>query len=186
MALPVCPTDCSSTLPEVCGDICNPSIKYGGFKSIYFTNVGYPLTDAEDPAEWAARISQDSTAPDAIRRLFVRGDLPAPTKNEFEISGCRTYYGKSEFAANITIDDLCDENYEAVRTIDACKSSFLFWIETCDGCLYGGDCVNEGIVGTLNLSLIIPESNKELKEITGTLEWDGVTLPDVIDSPIQD
>ena len=57
----VCTDACSDNLPAVEFSICAPEINQGEIDAIFVTNVGNPLIDETDAAEWATRMAATRT-----------------------------------------------------------------------------------------------------------------------------
>lgn len=184
MAIPVCPTDCSSQIPEVVFSECAPETNAGQIYNIYVTNIGQSFADlAQDwtvAADWTGRLDNASTNVDAIRKFHVIGEKPVPEKVEKEISHGRIVSGKKKHTINIEIDETNATNYEMMRTLE-CGGSFLVWYETSGGLLYGGD---DGIVATIQLDEMIPKSEQDLILIMGTVKWTSKFHPERIQNPV--
>lgn len=174
MPLPTCPEDCSATLPEVLFSDCAPELNGGNITYLYITNVGNPLTDWLNLAEWAARIDNDSVDSAAIRQLRVIGSKPAPDKPETIISGDRINYGLASHTLEVRSDETNAINQEALRSLE-CGGQFLVWYETIGGLRWGG---NEGILATVKLDEVIPESSSEFITFTGQVKWKAKFTPE--------
>lgn len=81
-----CPTSCSVALPETEFNLCSPETNFGEIEEIAVTNIGNPLTDENDLAEWSTRWALLNTDPTKITRLFVVGSKPAPEGSSIVIS----------------------------------------------------------------------------------------------------
>jgi hypothetical protein len=187
MAIPVCPTDCTSQIPEVNFSDCSPETNAAQIVNIYVTNVGYPFdpaaatpTDWTVAADWIARIDNTNVNPDAIRKFHVIGSKPVAEKQEKEISHNRTVTGPKKHSIAFRIDETNNVNYEMLRSLE-CGGSFLIWYETSGGKMYGG---NEGIKASLMLDQNIPESLQEIELFEGMAKWTSKFHPERIDSPI--
>lgn len=177
MPIPTCPEDCVAALPEVLFSDCSPELNYGNITYLYVTNVGNPLTNWTDLAEWAARIDNDSTDSAAIRQYRVIGSKPAPDKPETTISGDRTNYGLATHTLEVRIDETNATNQEALRQME-CGGQYLIWYETIGGLRWGG---NDGIPATIKLDEIIPESSSEAITFAGQVKWKSRFTPERIE-----
>ena len=175
-----CSTDCEDQLPAVLFDICAPEVHFGQISKVYMTNIGNPLLDETDAAEWATRMALLVTDPTRIIELSVIGDKPAAEANILEISRGRKVAGLKNHTINVRIDETNQINYEMMRKFE-CGKGILFWYETYEGILYGG---NVGIEGSLLMNHIIPESAQDLETFSGTLTWKSKFHPCRTVSPI--
>lgn len=176
----ICPTDCSSILPVVEFSECAPQLLQAQVTKIYLANDGNPLTNWEDPAEWATRIDNNSVDPTAIRELTVIGAMAAPSKTEKKISGGRRVYSPEEFTITGRIDDNSDTNYDFARAT-SCNRQYRMWYATLGGKLYGG---NEGILVNFSAWEEIPEDDLEYAIIAFELKWTLRGKPLRITNPI--
>ena len=176
----VCSTTCADELPEVLFDICNPEVHFGQIAKVYMTNIGNPLTDENDAAEWATRFALLVVNPARIIELSVIGDKPAAESNVIDISRGRKVSGLKNHTINVRIDETNATNYEMMRKYE-CGRGILFWYETFEGLLYGG---NVGLEGSFLMNHIIPESAQELETFSGSLTWKAKFHPCRTVSPI--
>lgn len=176
----VCATDCSTELPVVEFSECAPVLLVGQIRDIYLANDGYELTDWTDPAEWASRISNDSTNANAIRQLTFIGSIADPTVTEKKISHGRTVYSQQEFTISGRIDDNSDLNYDFMRA-SGCNRQYRMWYSTMGDKLYGG---NEGILVNLRVWEVIPEDDNEYATLSVQLKWKAAFAPLRITNPI--
>lgn len=186
MSLPTCPTDCSSNLPSVSFDSCNPEINNGEIAYVYFTNNedGNGLADASSAAEWDSRLSQATAGANQIRPLRVIGEFPPVADNEKEISGGRVIDGVKDFLTQGDIDETNQTNHDAVRSIECNTGSYRIWFETRDGLLYGG---NDGIRDVkLKLKLNIPKAYGDIIMFPWTAKWKNRFTPERQASVITD
>lgn len=174
-----CPTDCTFAVPVWSFSECNPAVLEGQITDIFVANIGNPLNDWTNVAEWAARVSNTDPSASAIRHLTVIGDQPAPEVQQKVISHKRTITITKKRTINIKIDDNTDINYNAMRTLE-CGGSFLIWYLTNAGKLYGG---NSGIKASIDLSEVIPEATEENTLLQGTIKWDAKISPPRINAP---
>lgn len=180
MPIPTCSEGCDNTLPIVSFDDCSPELNSGNLAYLYVTNIGNPLTDWTDLAEWTARLSNSSTDSAAIRKFSIIGSKPAPEKSETTISLDRTYYGKAVHTIDFRIDETNALNHEALRQFE-CGGDFLIWYETIGGLRWGGD---EGIEASIKLDEIIPESSAEFITFTGQAKWKSKFTPERIETAL--
>lgn len=190
MAEITCPTDCSTDLPVVSFDDCNPEARLSEITKIYIARTdAVAFTDVEDPTEWAKRLSMTATPPagepatpvkDLIRPLTVIGDRPAPTPVSVDISNGRTKQLRKDFVINFTIDEITPENLEFQRNSE-CTMKVKFWYEIAGGLLFGG---NEGIEATLNSDLVLDRGTEAIVAINGTLTWKGKFTEEAVESPL--
>lgn len=178
--VPTCPTSCAASLPPVEFDECNPETNGAQVAKVYMTNIGFPLTNWNDPLEWQGRL--DNTAPnnDSIITLHVVGSKPVPTSNEKDISLGRKVTGAKTHVLTVKVDETNITNHEFLRQ-NECGGNYLIWYETLDGKLYGG---TEGIEAALLLDMNIAESSDELTIFEGKFEWKAKFTEERTDSPI--
>lgn len=175
-----CADDCESPLPVVEFNICAPVTNFGQIAKMYITNDGYPLTDENDLAEWILRANLPENDPARILELSVIGDKPLPTANEIELSRGRTANGAKDHIINFRIDETNSANYEAMRQFE-CGLTVRVWYETFGGLLYGG---LTGVLASIMLGDVIPESTAELITYQGTLKWKSKFSPCRTESPM--
>lgn len=181
MALPVCPTDCSTSLPVVSFDTCNPAIQDAQIDRIYLTNVGNPLVDWTSAVEWGGRLDDTGTATgDEIRTLNVIGDKPKPAANIKDISLKRKVIGQKDHTLNFIVDEMNDVNHEMIRQFE-CGGNYLMWYRTCGGLLFGG---TEGIEAFIEMDMVIAQSADEIITAEGTATWKSKFTEERIASPI--
>lgn len=175
-----CPDNCSFALQTFKFSECAPKVKEGGICNIFLRNVGNPLVNWESLTEWTDNIDNTSTDADAIRALTVTGDVPLPESTEKTISHQRIIKLSKKRTANAKIDDDSDDNYDAMRQLQ-CGGSYLAWILTNGGDLYGG---NSGIQVTIDTDEVIPESIEENTYINLVLKWQERISPLRIAAPM--
>lgn len=178
--LPSCPTSCSSTLPPVSFDECNPEINGAQVAKVYVTNIGNPLADWTNPVEWQSRLDDTASAADSILTMHVIGSKPVPTGTEVEISLGRKIVGKKTHVLNVKIDETNITNHEFLRQ-NECGGNYLIWYETLDGLMFGG---TEGIVASLLLDMNIAESAEDNIVNEGKFEWKSKFTEERIQSPL--
>lgn len=184
MPVPTCPQDCSSALPVVDFDKCNPKIHLSEIRRIFIARANAEaFTDWEMATEWTTRVSETDTDDEAaIRALTVIADKPAPTPVVREISNGRNITVAKDHVINYTIDDISEENYEFMRVIE-CGGQYRIWYETEGGFIYGG---NEGILVSATGDDILNRGRDEIETIAGTFTWRNKFHPDRVSSPIFD
>lgn len=172
---PVCPTGCSSILPIVDFDICNPKLYFGEIETIYIASGDAdPFTDWTDAAEWAARISNtDIVNTNAIREFDVIADAPAAQSEQITISYGRTVNSPATFSINVDIDDNTQENYDFGR-VTSCMTYFRVWFAT-KSMMFGG---NDGILATISLRPVIERGQKSINKISGIITWESQFAPE--------
>lgn len=176
----VCTTTCDQALPETSWSLCNPEVNFGEIDAIFVTNVGNPLTNENDPSEWATRIALDPSDPARIDEFHVMAEKPAAESSEIKISRDITVVGQKSHTINGEIQQTNNTNYNAMRQYE-CGKKVLFWYRTAGGKLYGGP---NGIEGSFVINHVIPKSRKELAVFAFSLKWEAQYHPCVTDSVI--
>ena len=175
---PICPDGCESELPVFNFSECAPEVYFGEIEKIYIANADQePFDDWTDAGEWTTKIS--NTEDGGIRELTVSADFPAPEYDVIDISARRKVMSTSTFTINISIDDLSDENYAAMRYTE-CNPTVKLWYADKNH-LYGG---NVGITANIMLKEVIERGNKAMKTIQGTATWENKFSPDRISNPL--
>ena len=181
MAKITCPEGCEGLLPEVKFDECNPEVNGSEIRAIYVGKKNIePFTDWTQLSEWTQRLSQDGSDNNAIRKLVVTADKPAPTVNEINISNGRRIVKSKSHVLNVDIDETNDTNYEFMRKLE-CSGQAKFWYETEAGKLYGG---NEGIDGSISLSDVLGRGENAIELLQGQVTWNDKFHPERTDSPM--
>ncbi len=191
MAEIICPTDCSTNLPVVSFDRCNPQALASEITKIYIAKpTAEPFEDVEDPLEWGKRISETNTVPgapenttpvgDLIRPLTVIGDRPTPATVVKDLSNRRKKTIRKDFTINFTVDDITQENLDMQRSSE-CGGAVRFWYEIAGGRLFGG---TDGILAELQMELVLARGADEIVAITGVLTWSGRHTEESVESPI--
>ena len=173
---PTCPIGCSSILPDVSFDLCNPNVTFGEIQRIF---VG--MADAapfasgswEDLSLWTAALALATNQPNAIRQLYVSADLPAASADEVVISLGRKIYSPATHTINVDVDDLSQENYDFMRTL-GCNLQFRVWFMTEDY-MFGGQ---DGILAQFTLRPVIERGIKSLNKLSGTITWEDKFSPE--------
>lgn len=175
-----CPANCTVFVPKVKFSECAPTLLEAQITDLLVGNIGYPMTNFEDAAEWATRLNDTSEDASAIRHFVVIGSTTKPEANEKTISHGRIVQGKKTWTLAARIDDNTDENYDAARTFQ-CGLKNLVWYITGGGYLYGG---NAGIEGNLAMFEIIPEADDDFAYIDVEFKWKAKIAPPRTLSPI--
>jgi len=177
---PVCPTGCDSTLAENTYDFCKQHIVTGEVDHVYLANGNAEcFTNWALPGEWAARISTDSLDPNAIRRYRGIGDLPLGAADEIDISLCQKYQTEQTFTLNFDVEDVSDENYNAMRTMQ-CGGILKGWFSG-GGKLFGGNC---GLDVSVKAGYQIERGCKTLHKIMLVFSWENQFSPERTTNPI--
>jgi hypothetical protein len=175
-----CTTTCEQPLPETSWSLCNPEVNYGEIDAIFVTNIGNPLTNENDPSEWANRMSLPLNDPTRIDEWHVMAEKPAAESSELKISRDITVVGQKTHNLTGEVYQTNNTNYNAMRQYE-CAKKVLFWYRTAGGKLYGGAT---GIEGSFIINHIIPKSRKELQVFSFSLKWEAQYHPCVTDSVI--
>lgn len=188
MSIPICPSDCSSSLPIVDFDKCAPEINNGEIAKIHFTTPGNPMNNWSSNLEWDSRLDNDAAAASSIRTLIGIGDLPAPEATEKLISLGRKIQGIRKFTVNFRVDETNQILHDAFRAMQCNAGNYLVWFSTRaaqgkTGKLYGG---NSGIEAQIKVDKIIPESFDDIEIFQVTITWESQFMPEMINNPIDD
>lgn len=175
-----CPTGCTSIAPKWKFSKCAPKTRAAQVTDLLFTNLGYPLTNVEDPGEWTLRISNTSDDVDAIRHLTVIGSLPKPEQTKKNISGQRVIVGVKTRKVIFKIDEVTDENYLAFQQLE-CGGSFLWWIIVGNTFCIGG---NSGIEASITGDFTASDNFEDFALLEGEIEWKSQFMADAVDWPI--
>lgn len=177
---PPCPTSCDSALQPVSFSTCSPEYHWGEISKVYIAPADLDLTgfDASDLADWTPKLAD--TGDDKIRTLIGIGEMAEPEISEVTTSGDRKAYSSRQYTVAFTIDETNDTNYSWM-VMTGCNTNYLFWFETSDGLLYGG---NDGLEGTAIFHQIIPKTREELVTFVGTFKWKSYFAPARCDSPM--
>jgi len=189
---PICPVDCSTDLPVVAFDNCNPNSVASEINKIYIAKPSAAdFTDVADPIEWGKRLSETNVVPNAptnttpvgdlIRPLTVIADKPAPAAVTKELSNQRSKVIRKDHTLNFTIDEITPENL-AFQRASECGSIVKFWYGIHGGLLFGG---NSGIQrATLTMDVVLARGTDEVVAINGTLTWKNKFTEEAVDNPI--
>lgn len=182
--IPTCTTDCTAALAVTKSSKCAPIIVGSEIVRVFVAKAtAAPLADWKLATEWTARISDtDVTNDDVIRAIPVIGDKPAPAPINRDISNGRRQVLGKDHTVNMTIDDLSDENYAFMQTLE-CGGQYKFWYETAGGYIYGG---NNGVLVNLNFDDILNRGRDEIETLAGTATWRAKFTPERVKSPIFD
>ena len=173
---------CSTVLPTVHADLCDPQAYYGEISDLMFTRLGDGMTDWTSPTEWTTRLSNTTALPASpalapIRRLFGIGGFGAPEQPKVKISRKRDLYGTRTFTMTFKVDDTGDTNWAFLSSIPPGGQTYAIWFAT-EERQWGG---NDGIEAVIVANPDIPESNEEIIKITLTVTW-KTTIPAVNDN----
>ncbi len=187
-ALYECPAvqDCETpVLPSVAFDECSPDAsRRAEINRVYVSyedpaNAGVPATGAID---WSDA-SGITTAFDGTNGIIltVIGDKPDPEEDQRQVSNNRTIIGERTHTINATIDDMSDDNYEFVRSMQM-GGKYIIWYETIGGSVFGGD---EGILANVN-SATLPLERGDGNYEAGNVQfsWKKVCDPPREDSAL--
>jgi len=167
---PICPQGCSSILPEISFDLCNPNVTFGEIQRIFIGMAdATPFASGNwtDPTLWEDALSRGALEQNALRQLYVSADLPFASADESVISLGRKIYSSASHVINVDIDDLSQENYDFARSL-SCNLQFRVWFFTNDY-MFGGQ---DGLLVMFNLRPIIERGIKSLNKLTGTITWE--------------
>lgn len=174
---------CDSELMPTSFDECNPLYVYNQIGWIYVANVGQPMANWEDPAEWADRISNSSTDADAIREIPLIGTLEVENGEQIVVPGNGYAFGKKTFTFTGQAYDNNNTNYTWLRSL-GCNKPFLLWFKTVDGNhLYGS---NSGVLSTgviLNGTEPINDDRESFRTLNVEGVWQNQLLPLRINAP---
>ncbi len=174
--VPTCSTNCDGDLPDWNFDDCNPQVNFAEIRRIFIRKKNStPFTDWTQPAEWLAQIANGT-----IKVLTVIADKPAAAGIVKEISNGRRITIGKDHTINFTIDDVSDENYEAMRQME-CGGEYLINYETEGEKMFGG---NEGITVRVDANNVLGRGRDEIETIVGTFTWRAKFHPERITSPI--
>lgn len=178
---PTCPSGCTVAPPPVSFDYCNPTTVFGEINYIYLTSAddNTYLDDWSSLAEWTARLDQTSEVGTEIRKLTVIGSKAAPEYTEIEMSLNRTRVSTKRHTISFRIDELNDDNYDFLRTLE-CGGFMRAWWSDADY-MYGGTA---GTLVSVKLDHVIPENSQELQYFEGTLTWESKYHPERIANPL--
>lgn len=191
---PICATDCSTTLPVVSFDNCNPSINESEINKIFLAlPTASPFTLLTDATEWANRLSQTAIVPagglaeeppiaptDLIRELTVIADKPAPSSIVRDISNGRKKVTGKNHVINATVDETNDQNHEFLRGLE-CGGSFKLWYLTKGGKLFGGV---EGITVDIDGNMILNRGDGEIETQSLVITWKSKFTEEFVISPL--
>lgn len=179
MPNPTCSNGCEEDLPVFKFDDCQPEVYFSEIQRIFIGKKSIPpFTNWKAAGEWITRMA--STGDDRIVVLTVIGDKPAGASVIKDISNGRKVTIGKDHTLNWTIDDVSDENYEAMRTME-CGGQYKFWWETQGGKMYGG---NSGVEARTDVNNVQGRGRDEIETIIGSFTWRSKFHPERADSPI--
>lgn len=179
---PTCTTNCQADVKPVKFSGCNPIILYSEIRRVFVAkSLAAPFANWGSREEWDTRLSETSiVGNDYIRALTVIADKPAAAGVSKDISNGRKITIGKDHTINVTIDDVSDENYEFMRSLE-CGGQFRFWYETSGGKMYGG---NEGFKASIVLDIIQNRGVDEIETLGGAITWRAKFSPERTNSPI--
>jgi len=172
-----CPEDCDSLLSPVDFNPCAPDLRDAEIVYWLIAKGDQPLSNVQDPAELSTRISDDSTADTAIRRLLGIGAITAEFGAERKIPGGKINYAKNTYTGTLDIYDLNDTNYEFMRST-SCNTQYRIWPVDSNGYIFGG---NTGILAVVKGKNDITNNRDELQVINLQFKY-SATRPPVRDA----
>lgn len=172
---------CEQELPVLPAETCSIAYKSGEISRILFGKKGQPFTDVEDAAEHTTRQSQTATGDNAIRNLRCIGSLTYAQGDKQDFGTLGTVYAYPKFMLSAKVYNWSDTMYQAFRTM-GCNGELTIWPISSDGEIIGG---NDGITAVVNALPTYPESNKEKRYFTITVEKDlSAVIPEVGTYPL--
>lgn len=182
MPNPTCPTNCTTSLIAVKFDNCQPKFLSSEIKRIFVASNGAAVfTDWTAATEWGTRLTESVTGVDKIRPLIVTGSMPSATPNKIQTSNRRiAIVGATPRTLAFTVDDVSDENYEFMRSLE-CGGLYKIWWETHGGMLYGG---NSGVSVTITPAHVLAGGETDIEKLEFTAEWKNRFSPERCTSPI--
>ena len=140
----------------------------------------YKPTDVTSAAAWATAIVNTGAG---IKKLYVIGDMPVPSKTTRQVSGGRKRVGKKQFVANLDVDDTNNTTYDASRIIEGGAEVFI-WLVTKGNKLYGADAIySNGIRAFIDNDIDLQRGDA-YESIKITAEWEAFEKPPRIDWPV--
>ncbi len=168
-----CPDGCDSLLQPTDFNACNPDLLDAEIVYWLIAKGDQPIANIEDPAELSSRISDDSTADTAIRRLLGIGAITTEFGAERKIPGGKVNYGKNTYTGTLDIYDLNDTNYEFMRST-ACNTQYRIWPVDSNGYIFGG---NTGILAVVKGKNDISNNREELQVINLQFKFNATRPP---------
>jgi hypothetical protein len=178
--VPVCPTGCSTILPDLEFNFCSPVNSFGEISHVFLAALDAEcFTDWTSSVEWLARLNNTSDDINAVRFMHVSADFPLGERDTIETSLCRKVKTPASYTLNIDVDDVADLNYTFMRA-SQCNTVFRMWFVAGDY-LFGGNC---GVEVILNLDYLIERGCKSIHKISGTATWEDPYAPERIANPL--
>lgn len=177
---PTCPTGCGSAQPTMSFTKCNPIHYAAGIGWLYIGGIGNSLTDVTSAAEWAAKISNSSSASSAIREMIIMGSKPKPESQKVTLGYGLVVPGKKKHTIPFKVMQANLTNIAMVRAFE-CGGTVLGWYETTSNILFGGD---HGIEGTIEADVVIDEDSGQVIRIEGIFSFELQYSPEAVLSPI--
>ena len=177
---PTCDLDPSSELPAVENNLYDPEVDLSEIDNLYVTNIGNPLTDVTDLAEWTARLSNvASGSASDIRSFPCIGEFPAPDTPVIKISKNRQVNGETPFTVNADIDEMSQKNYDYSRST-YCGKKVLIWYSS-GKYMYGG---NSGIEAYLIMKPSVSKGKTEANKLSAVANWEAKFPPERTENPL--
>lgn len=157
--------------PKVSFSESSPEVNFGQIRDILIGTEGQPLSDMTLAALEARIDNRSESDAQVIRRMTVIAKKDAPDRATVELSHKRKAYGVKKHKITGHIDDTNDTNYEFLRlkgTRPAAQVAIWYLTESH---VYGGTA---GILSSLNINHILPESNDEVERFEFEMEFEGV------------
>lgn len=182
MPVPTCSNSCDANLATVNFSDCAPEVVFSEIRRVFLAkSTAAAFATWGQAAEWTTRLSQTSVSgDDYIRPLTVIADKPAATGVVKDISNGRKKTIGKDHVINFTIDDMSQENYEFMRSLE-CGGEFKMWYETEGGYMYGGP---DGIKVNVDANVVNNRGREEIETINGVITWRDKFSPERVLSPI--
>lgn len=179
---------CTTVMPVVHADLCDPQVHFGEISMLLFTRQGDGLTDWTSASEWNGRIDNAATGVTAlptppslakIRQLFGLGSLAAPERTEIRLPRRTKTFTTPKYTMSFRVTDTGNDNMAFVKDLPVGGQVYTGWFGT-EERLFGGDA---GMTITLTADPNIPENIEELMVIQVTVVFES-TFPETIDNPL--
>lgn len=180
MANPTCPENCDAPLPIMTfSENCNPEFNPSQIEYLLIAKGNAdPITDVTDVDELNSRISNTSTDANAIRKVIVKGSIPAPTDQEYTGTLNRKKVVSRENTLNASIDETNDAIYNAFREMQ-CGGGYMIWAVTKSKHLLGGSKgLGEDYPLSLKITFVFNEDDTAVLLIQLVLTWQGMFAPE--------
>lgn len=176
---------CTTVLPVVKADLCDPDIFFGEISMLMFTRLGDGLTDWTDDGEWTTRKSNTTTGTSAlptsglasIRQLFGIGSIGKAERTEIKLPRRTKGYTAPKYNFTFLVTDTGDANMAFSRALPLGGQVYTAWFGT-EQRLFGG---NGGVTMTVISDPTIPDSADDIMRLELTLSFEGA-FPEVTDN----